>query len=136
MWLVIEMAGAAVVAGSGLFLVGLGVLALIAPGRFGAFLLAFAQDARVHFIELAVRVIAGAGFLACWPRMQWGELFRLAGWILVATSLVMALVPWQSHRRFANWAVPKALSLTPVLGVCSISIGALVIVALVGGNGD
>ena len=133
-WSMIEVAGTIVVVTAGIFLLMLGVLALLVPDQFGKFLLAFAQTSRLHFAELALRLVVGVSFLVCWPFMQWGGVFRVVGWVLIITTLIMVLVPWQKHREFACWAVPKALSYTSAVGVCSLVMGSFVVLALITGS--
>jgi|GEM_PF-1201528 len=130
----IEVAGTIVVVTAGIFLLMLGVLALLVPDQFGKFLLAFAQTSRLHFAELALRLVVGVSFLVCWPFMQWGGVFRVVGWVLIITTLIMVLVPWQKHREFACWAVPKALSYTSAVGVCSLVMGSFVVLRSIGVN--
>lgn len=52
------------------------------------------------------------------------------GWILIATTTVMALIPWDVHRRFAEASVPKALRFLPMIGVASLSVGSLLLWAV------
>lgn len=41
------------------------------------------------------------------------------GWLLIGTTLAMAIVPWRTHRRFAETSVPQALRFLPMIGVAS-----------------
>jgi len=54
--------------------------------------------------------------------------------VLVVTSAALLLVPWQWHRRFAGRAVPQALRFLPLIGICSLLLGGLVLVAALRGG--
>ena len=130
----IELMAMFIVALAGLFLLVLGCIALIRPARAQGFLLGFASTARVHFLELAIRLAVGLSFLGCWRVLEFGEVFRVVGWVLVLTTLVMLLVPWSVHRQFARWAVPKVLRYTPLIGASSIAMGLAVFAVLSSGT--
>ncbi|NNF68036.1 MAG: hypothetical protein HKM98_11060 [Gammaproteobacteria bacterium] len=98
----------AIVALSGFWLVGLASISAFAPATASRFLSGFAASARAHYLEQALRIIAGTGFILFAPEMRFPLFFQIAGWILVITSLGLLALPWQLHNRFAAWAVPFA----------------------------
>lgn len=53
------------------------------------------------------------------------------GWLLVATSVALALVPWRFGQRFAAWSVPKAMQYLPIIAFASLAGGIGLIVAVV-----
>lgn len=116
-----------VVALAGLYLLLLGVAAILRPTAASAFLLGFASSAPVHLLELALRMAIGICLLAAAPAMPFANLFWLLGVALVATSVPMALVPWRLHRRFAERAVPLALRYLNLIGVCSAAGGGFIL---------
>lgn len=118
------------VALTGTYFLAFALLAWRAPTRVGRFLLGFARSAPTHYLELAVRVTVGAAFVVTAPALRGAPLFRGFGWVLMLTSAGLACVPWASHRRFANWAVPRALAQLPLLGVAALGLGALVLGAV------
>ena len=105
------------------YLVLLGVGALVRPERTKRFLESFASSLRVHVIELAVRVVIGAALVVSAPRLPRSAVFAVLGWVLVGTTLVLALIPWRYHHRFARWSVPQATRHMPLLGVASVLAG-------------
>jgi uncharacterized protein YjeT (DUF2065 family) len=118
-----------------LYLIGLSVVSLIVPARATAFLNGFAQSASAHYLELVLRLAGGAGLVLAAPRMLFSTFFALAGWVVVVTTMCLAFVPWQWHRRFAAWSVPHAVRRIRVLGVASLAIGASLLAAfLLGGR--
>jgi len=122
--------GIAVVVTAALYLLTLGGGALIRPEITKRFLGGFATTPRRHFTELALRVLAGAAFVSSAPRMAFGPAIALFGWILVVTSLALAIVPWRLHQRFAAWAVPQATQHMPLIGIVSIVGGVVLFAAL------
>lgn len=120
-----------VVVVSGLYLLGLGVLALTRPTLASKFLLGFAGSARLHYLELLLRLMVGAAFLRRAPYTTVPEPFQLFGWLLILTTLVMLAVPWRWHHRFTQQAVPRALRHLRLLAIACLLAGLAVLVAAV-----
>jgi uncharacterized protein YjeT (DUF2065 family) len=114
----------------GLYLLVLGIAALARPELAKRFLGGFVSSATTHFAELTVRILAGAALVSAAPRMAATPAVRTFGWILIVTSLVLALVPWRVHRRFAEWSVPRATRQLPLIGVASLAAGCALFTAL------
>lgn len=125
--LVATLALAAVV-GASAYLLVLGGGALLRPEIARRFLGGFASTPRAHFLELTLRVVAGAALVRSAPTMAFTQGIALFGWMLIATSLVLAVVPWRFHQRFAAWAVPQATQRMSLIGVGSL-VGGLVLAA-------
>ncbi len=119
-----------IVATAALYLIALGGAALVRPAVAQRFLGGFATTPRVHFTELALRVLAGAALVLRAPHMVGSPALLLFGWILIVTSLALALVPWRWHQRFAAWSVPQATQFMPVIGVASLVGGLGLLAAL------
>jgi len=122
--------GIAVVVTAALYLLTLGSGALIRPEATKRFLGGFATSPRTHFTELALRVLTGAALVSSAPQMAFGQGIALFGWMLVVTSLVLAIVPWRIHKRFAAWAVPQATQHMALIGIVSIVGGVALLAAL------
>ncbi len=63
--------------------------------------------------------------------MHFGVAFAGFGWILIASSVALAVIPWRLHQRFASWSVPQATRRMTLLGIGSTLAGLVVIAALV-----
>ena len=113
------------------YLVVLGGSALFRPALATRFLSGFATTQALHFLELALRIVAGGAFVMSAPRRALGDTVAALGWVLVGTSLVLTLVPWRLHQRFAAWSVPQALQYLPLIGVASLAGGLGLIAAVV-----
>ena len=112
-----------VVAVFGTFLITLGVVAFVRPQKFRKFLLGFAQNARVHFIEMGCRLLVGLAFLASAPGLRFESVFLAFGWLLIVTTLVLVMVPWRIHLKFAQLVVPRALEYASFMGAVSCLLG-------------
>ena len=119
-----------VVVVAGLYLVALGVTALVRPLRARRFLEAHATSARVHFTELVLRLTVGVALVNTAPRMLGANLVLMAGWILIGTTLALAVTPWRVHRRFAEWSVPMATRRLSLVAIGAIAGGVAVLAAL------
>lgn len=105
------------------YLLALGVLLLRWPARGRRFLAGHAQSASAHYIELGLRIVIGMALIAQAPRMAATSLFVVLGWVLIGTSLVLALTPWRWHARIAQRTVPLATRFSLALGLASITLG-------------
>jgi hypothetical protein len=128
MWL-INIVMQAIVISSGAFLLLLGVLSLVRPSLAKQFLLGFAGSQYKHYIEMFVRLVTGAAFITYAPHMLYAEIFKFFGWLLVATTVGLLLIPWQWHQRFAKQTVPQAVRFITLIGVSSIAFGLFILTA-------
>lgn len=118
------MAARGIVALVAIYLLGLGAATLAAPHRVRAYLLGFATTASRHYAELAARLLAGGALLILAETSGHATVLSIAGWVLLATTVMLALIPWRVHGRFAAAAVPQALRYLPWIGLASAGIGA------------
>lgn len=116
------------------FLISLGAFALLAPARVRAFLLGFAGSPGLHFLELGLRALLAWALLQQAGALPWPRVFALAGWVLLLTTAVMAVLPWRWHRRFAQQAVPRALRFLPLLALAALGMGGFLLFSLATGS--
>lgn len=119
----LHLAATALLVAVALYFIALGLLALARPAIAGRFLLGFADSANKHYAELAARLLAGGAMLVAGPTSAHPAAMATFGWLLVGSTSVMALIPWQLHDRFARAAVPRALRYLPLIGVGSLALG-------------
>ncbi len=124
------LAGIVVVA-CGIWLIGLAASIVIAPARTAAFLKLFASSARAHYIEQVLRLIAGRGLVVFADEMQFPAVFRLFGWVVLATTAGLLLMPWWWHHRFAAWATPLALRHFTLFALGAFALGTFILVSMV-----
>jgi hypothetical protein len=128
----LDVLALSLVAGAGAFLVALGLAAFLRPQRVRAFLLGFAGSPTRHFAELLVRLAVGAALVLAAPGLAAGTVFWVFGWVLIATTAILLVVPWRTHRAFAQATVPQALRHLPVIGLASLAAGGGTLCAVVG----
>ena len=116
---------------AGIYLLVLGIGALVRPETAKRFLGGHATTLPLHITELSLRVLTGSALVLSAPRMAVSSAFLAFGWVLIGTSLLLALVPWRLHQRFAAWSVPRAAQHMSLIGIGSIAGGLGVIAALV-----
>lgn len=112
---------------AGAYLVALGAASLLAPTRASQFLLGFASSQRLHVTEMCLRLLVGGALVLFAPRMPLSPVFGLFGWVLIATSICLLLIPWKWHHRFAQRAVPLFTRRIALLGLVSLAIGGLIL---------
>lgn len=105
-------------------------MALARPARAERFLAAHAASRRAHVLELGLRALVGLAFLVAAPAMRFAPVFRLSGWVLLATTLVLALLPWRLHHDFAAWSVPIATRRMALVGCGALAAGGVLLAAL------
>ena len=131
----LDMLALAIVLLIAAYFVGLGVLALLRPKTVEVFLRRFAGSPLEHFSELAIRVIVGSAFVVWSPYMLTPMVFEAFGWVLIATSGALLVLPWKLHSRFAQWSVPLATRNMKLFGVGSLSGGVFLVCSLLLGAG-
>lgn len=126
----VSVAAAAILTLAALYLLVLGAAALRRPDLARRFLGGFAATQRVHFMELGLRLLTGTALIQYAPRMAGAPVMTGFGWILVGTSLALAVVPWRWHHRFASQAVPQAMRYLWLIGLASLLGGLGLLTAL------
>lgn len=115
---------------SACYLIVLASVAVAFPVKAKAFLGGFASTRSLHYLELAMRLLAGGALVIRSPLMAASSLIEVIGWVLIITTCVMLLVPWKWHQQFAAWSVPQATKRLPLLAVGSVTGGILLLLAL------
>ena len=107
-----------VVAAAGLWLVGVAFLMVLRPRyclhlfqKMSADLLE-RSNWRLQFTEQGLRVLAGVALIARAPASKLPLVFEVAGWLLVATSLLIMVAPIRWHGAYGTWWVKR---LTPLV---------------------
>lgn len=122
----------AVVAGFGLFLLGLAVLITTMPAHAEGVLRGFASSALTHYAEQGVRVIVGAVILNFAGSMQYPALFTLFGWLIIVTRAALLLIPWRWHNRFATLVMPPVFRQMRLFARGAFALGAFVLYSACG----
>lgn len=130
----IERVSAAIVLLAALYLLGLAAISFIAPDKAARFFNGFASSPRAHFSEMLLRLIVGCAFVMNASRMLYSEAFWLFGWLLIVTTVVLLLLPWRWHHRFAQKVVPPITRHVWLFGIVSLPLGGAILFAVLRGG--
>lgn len=130
----VETVALFVVVQAGVYLLALGVISLVRPALASRFLLGFAGSAGAHYTELSLRLLVGGALVVQAPQMAFSAGFDLFGWVLLATSASLLLMPWRWHQRFAQRVVPRATRYIALLGLVSAALGGGLLAAVLVGS--
>ena len=111
----------------GLCLIGEAVVIFVRPKTAERFLMLFGSSAKAHWLEQSVRLVVGIAVLAYAPGMWMPFVFTAFGWVVLVTSVVLLVLPWQLHNRFARWAMPPVLRHARLFGLAAAALGMLLI---------
>ena len=125
-----EILAAAFVVLTGLYFLGLATASFLTPGSATRFLLGFAGSARKHYTELLLRFVVGFSLVHYATQMHFTWAFSLFGWVLIATTGLLFLVPWRWHHRFAQQVVPPVTRHIKLLGAASLVLGGVILYAV------
>lgn len=95
----------------------------------------FASSARTHYLEQAVRIFVGAALVVYSPAMWHSTLFRVVGWAILVSSVVLICLPWQWHHRFGERIRPLLTRYLWVYVVGALAFGVLLIYGVLAGSG-
>ena len=118
---------------TGLWLVGFAFYIVFRPEGAKRVLGGFASSARAHFLEQALRLVAGSGFVLFASELRFSDLMRGFGWILIVTTVGLIVTPWRWHQRFAQWAIPFAVRRIKLDALGSFLLGAFILYAMLPG---
>ena len=132
-----QSAALIIVIAAGLWLAGVGALMAFRPRyclelfeRMTANL--EASNWRLNITEQGLRIVAGAALVVRAPASKLPMAFEVAGWILVASSVLILVVPVRWHGAYGRWWVGRiaplavrVLSPVPVLAGAGLIYAAL-----------
>jgi hypothetical protein len=93
----------------GLYLIALLIATLLKKNSVVKFFSSFAVSAKAHYTEQLLRMMVGSGLVVYSKKMLYPELFEIFGWVLIVTTALLLVMPWQWHYRFGKWAIPFML---------------------------
>lgn len=117
----------------GLWLIAVGVLALLAPQKALLGLSKFASTNFINYLELTLRLAVGLAFIGASELSGFPQAFRFVGAFLVLTALVLMLIPRAWHAEYTMYWHEKLRPLhIRLLSPFSMVLGVAVIYAVVG----
>ncbi|WNM18069.1 hypothetical protein [Flavobacterium capsici] len=88
----------------GLFFIGVGFLMLFKPKKARAILRKAGSTNFINYAEITIRMIPAVALILSATNSKFPEAFKIAGWFMLCTSLVLYFVPRQHHHNFSNKA--------------------------------
>ncbi|MCX2681669.1 hypothetical protein OOZ15_17080 [Galbibacter sp. EGI 63066] len=87
----------------GVFLIGVGVLILLRPAKAREYLRKAGSTNLINYSEITIRMIPAAGLVIYSEFSKYPEIFKILGWFMIATSVVLYFVPRRIHHKYALW---------------------------------
>ena len=115
-----DIAALIVIVTSGAWLIAVALLMALQPNRFLHLLSLTASSWRVNLTEQGLRLVAGAALVIRADVSKLPMLFQVGGWFVVASSVVLLLMPLRLHAAYAIWWSRK-LTLGAVRAIAPVS---------------
>lgn len=110
------------------WMIGLGVFMAVAPRRALAALAAMGGTPRVHFGEMAIRILAGAALMLVSGASRFPKALWLIGAFLIVSAVVLMLLPRRWHSAYSQWwAARIPVRAVRLIAPTSVLIGAALI---------
>jgi uncharacterized membrane protein YfcA len=85
----------------GLFFIGVGFLMLFKPEKARAILRKAGSTNFINYAEITIRLIPAIGLILSAEYSKFPEIFKIAGWFMLCTSLVLYFLPRKLHHNFS-----------------------------------
>tara|TARA_R110000868_G_scaffold103289_1_gene284537 strand:- start:231 stop:551 length:321 start_codon:yes stop_codon:yes gene_type:complete len=76
---------------------------LFRPQKAREYLRKAGSNNLINYVEITIRMIPAAGLIIYSEFSKYPEIFKILGWFMIATSLILYLVPRRIHHRYALW---------------------------------
>lgn len=119
-----------VVTASGLFLIGVGAVMLIRPAITERFIMSFAGSRKAHFTEMFFRLLFGISLALLSMSMWQPKVFRVFAWVIIISSVLLLILPWQFHQRFGARVLPMLVRYMRLYAVGVLAFGVLIVYAV------
>jgi uncharacterized membrane protein YfcA len=85
----------------GLFFICVGLLMLINPKKANDILRKAGSTNLINYAEITIRIIPAVGLILSADNSKFSDIFKIFGWFMLLTSLVLYFVPRQLHHNFS-----------------------------------
>jgi hypothetical protein len=117
----------------GIFFILVGILMLIKPAKARQILRKAGSTNFINYAEITLRMIPAIGLIVYADFSKYPEIFKILGWFMLGTSLVLYIVPRQIHH---NFSLRSADLLKPIyfrlISPFAMAIGIALIYAVIG----
>lgn len=88
----------------GIFFICVGLLMLTKPKTANEILRKAGSTNFINYAEITIRIIPAVAFILSADHSKFPEVFKIFGWFMLLTSLVLYFVPRQLHHKFSTKA--------------------------------
>jgi uncharacterized membrane protein YfcA len=85
----------------GWFLITVGFVMLLNPKKAKSILRKAGSNNFINYAEITIRIIPAAALVVYADFSKYPEVFKLLGWFMIITSLVLYFVPRKLHHKYA-----------------------------------
>jgi uncharacterized membrane protein YfcA len=85
----------------GLFFICVGILMLLNPIKANEILRKAGSTNFINYAEITIRIIPAVGLILSADNSKFPDIFKVFGWFMFLTSLVLYFVPRQLHHNFS-----------------------------------
>jgi uncharacterized membrane protein YfcA len=85
----------------GLFFICVGFLMLLKPQKANHILRKAGSTNFINYAEITIRIIPAVGLILSGENSKFPDIFKIFGWFMLLTSLVLYFVPRQAHHNFS-----------------------------------
>lgn len=85
----------------GIFLIFVGFLMLFAPNNARRILRRAGSTNLINYVEITIRMIPATGLILYSDLSKFPEIFKILGWFMLITSLVLYVVPRSIHHIYS-----------------------------------
>ena|SRR5690606_33314514 len=120
-----------VVISFGVYLLSLFVITILKRQVAVSYFSSFASSAKAHYVEQALRLLVGTSLVSFSGSMLFSEYFRIFGWIIVVSTIVLIFTPWRWHNKLGERLIPLTIRNINVYAVSASVLGAFILYAAV-----
>lgn len=85
----------------GFFFIGVGLIMLFSPQKARDILRKAGSTNFINYAEITIRMIPAAALILSADISKYPDVFKISGWFMLCTSLILYFVPRQIHHRFS-----------------------------------
>jgi uncharacterized membrane protein YfcA len=85
----------------GIFIIFCGLLMLFAPKKANDYLRKFGSTNFINYAELTIRTIIGIAIIYASDNSKFPDIFKIFGWFMVITAIILCCVPRRIHHNFS-----------------------------------
>lgn len=116
----------------GLFFIGCGGLMLLNPVKARAILRNAGSTNFINYAEITLRMVPASALIIYADLSEYPKLFKVFGWFMLVTSLILYFVPRKLHHDFSNKCADRLKPLYfRLIAPFSILIGIFIITAVI-----